>query len=452
MQERLENAPLLALSDPGAWQELVEVLPQGAVERVVIDQGDRRLETLRAAVEAAGGQVVAVDRDGGVERYDSRYALAQIETDLPATVHIVRTAAPQRGLVTHHLFNRQFDEGGGALPVAASRLVAAARSGLGDGATCRADWHLPAEQRSRELPCTVVGDGRLAVELPSFSTWAVLTTRLVPEDRASRFGQEPIRIESLAVPWSGTTVSLDVPFLASDLHTTLSLPEYLRVGNGEGLALESMEHTADVSPDGRSARLVSEGSGLRLERELRAYEDHVDVDLTLTNIGDEFVLDARALVCLATKNASPFPESGHAGTFFVDGEQAIALGELPLDSGDPLYREDPISSLGPRVPPLTVMRSIDDHFSLGCAFQNSDIIGGNGARTGVCLHARPCFGNIAPGAAVTLRGKVYISPDGVLRLAQRWREQLGAPIKASADGSPTWLSEVCGSSGQEPPR
>ena len=442
--ERLDNAPLLALSDVGAWPELAAALPPGAAVRLVVLDRERCLETLTPAVVAAGGQVVVVDPVGGTEHQDTGYAAARVETDLPPTVHVVRTAAPDRGLITHHLLNHRFDQGGRAVPVPASRLVATARRGLGARATCRAEWHLPGEQRSQELACTILGDGRIAVELPSFSTWAVLTTRLMPEDRSGRFGQASIRIQNFRLPWSGTTVSLEVPFLASDLLTTLSLPEWLHMQGRDPLALESMVHTVDVSPDGSSARLVSEGSGLRLERELRAYEDHVDVVLTLTNLGEETVRDARALVCLATKGGSPFPESGHAGTFFVDGAEVVALGDLPVDSGDPLYREDQLSGLGLDALPLTVMRSIDDRWSLGGAFESSAIVGGNGARGGACLHTLPRFGDLAPGAAVTRRGKVYLTRDGVLRLAQRWTEELGEARGAPVQGAPTDLSEVCG--------
>jgi hypothetical protein len=441
---RVQDAPLAALSDVGIYPDLRALVPREPPHlHLVAAEEDECRPVLDAAVLASGGRVLAVDKDGAVEPSHVRYEAARIDTDLPSTVQIIRTIAPHRGLVVHHLLNRDFDGSGRAVPVASARLVAPARQGLGDRSTCQAAWHLPGEQRSQELPCTVAGDGQVAVQLPSFSTWAVVTTRLLPEDRSARFGEHPIRVVPPGSGWQGTTVPFEVPFLAADLAATLSLPELLHMKNREPLAVESMEHEVEVSPDGASVRLVSEGSGLRLERELSPGVDHVDVTLTLTNTGDEVIEEALALICLATRAGSPFPESGHNGTFIVEGDRVTSLGEVPVDNGDPLYREDRVTGLGGPVLPLTVMRSVDDRYSLGTGFEGSDVVGGNGARGGVCLHARPRFGDIAPGASVTRRGTIYISQDGVDRLAQRWVEQHGGP-GTGPEGEPWRPSqEVC---------
>ena len=429
--ERLHNAPLVALSDPGALPELVRAMPGGVfVPHLVSPEREPCRDALAAAARAAGGQALALPADGASSA--PRVEAARIDTDLPATVQIVRTAAPHRGLVVHHLLNRAFDAAGAPRPAPARRLVTRARPGLGARSRCEAVWHLPAEGRSEPLDCSVLEGDRVAVELPSFETWAVVTTRLHPEERGWAFGERRIRIQSPGRSWSGTTASLEVPFLSTELATTLSLPEWLRPAGGEMVDFGAMEHRHDVDADGSRARLVSEGEGIRFERELRAGLDRLDLRLTVTNLGEQPLADVEALVCVATTGGSPFPESGHAGTWILDSDRVRVLGEVPADNGDPLYREDMLPRVGEAVAPLTILRSVDDRYSLGTGFETSDVVGGNGATGGVCQHARPRFGDLAPGASATRRGVVWLSPDEPARIARRWVREFGEPTPAPA--------------------
>lgn len=426
-RERLHNAPLLALSDVGLLPELRDAMPeQGRHLEVAVAATHSCRPALEQAVASAPGQLVAVSGDGALHPESQRFEAARVETDLPTTVQIVRSVAPHRGVTVHHLLDGRVGPDGRATEVPPSTLVAGARPGLGDRATCRATWHLPAEQRSEQLPCEVLDDDRIEVRLPAFRAWAVLSSQLLPEDRGQRFGERAIRIQEPGPTWPGTTVSLEVPFLSSELLTTLSLPEWLRAGGGELVAFETMQHTSEVAPDGSRAVLVSEAPGLRFERELQAGYDRVDLKITVTNLGPDPLPDVAGLICVATTGASPFPESGHGGTWILDGDQTLVLGDLPVDDGDPLYREETLPAVGERVAPLTILRSVDDRYSLGTGYEGSDVVGGNGARGGVCQHARPWFGDVAPGASVSRRGVVWITEDGPPELARRWVQEFGA--------------------------
>lgn len=328
---------------------------------------------------------------GALDRLLDDVLDARVTLEGGAAVRVARFTAPGEGLLIHHLLADGRFEGG--------RLeLAQFESGAAIG--CRAELIEPFAGRTHSIGCAPVGE-RFEVAVPAFAHWGIVTVRLV--------GAHPVRADSKVVRIVGGTspgrerwaeLTLEAPqWPAGAIH--LGFPEEIRSVQGPvdfgvspliptwteidgGFRYEASNERVTVS-----GALLSEADGLR-------------TSMTITNSGTAPLERVEALICLDVEPPLPFPSSGHGRTFVPVGEELVRLDTTIVDSGDPLYIERDLFSH-----PLTVLESVDRRWVLGNAFEGSEVVGGNAA-TGVCVHSRPRFGDLAPGDSVERKGRLWV--------------------------------------------
>jgi hypothetical protein len=309
---------------------------------------------------------------------------------------VARFRAPGRGLLVHHLISdARF--GGGFLEV---RGFERGKAVVG----CRAELIEPFRGKTRPIGCEP-SDGRFEVSVPGFKHWGVVTVQLLPGPPA-RETTEVVRVTSAAT--AGTTEGLhrwpELTLLVPEWpagSVTLAFPEEIKSEDGpldyavsplvpEYTAIEGGVRFEAVNENARvTGVILSEPDGLR-------------ATLVVTNLTDSVLREVEALICLKVDPPLPFPHSGHARTFVPQGDEMISLEEVPGEYGSPAYIDLPRFTH-----PLTALESVDGEWVVGNAWEGSSIVGGN-AGTGVCVHSKPRFGNLAPGQAVERKGRIWV--------------------------------------------
>lgn len=337
----------------------------------------------------------------------------RVATSLPASVLVERRKLPARNAVVHHLVNL------GSAPVAG--WLDAPAWVLGDGGRCRATWFDPAHPDGLPLPCAP-RDEVIPLDLPAVTTWGFVVTEPLLAAPSGEPGPVTLRPEDSME--GSMSVQAEVPgWPGSVEEVTLFVPEAVVSGDqhepvGEGLVMDY-----EVGEEGRFVRGEGANGRFALVVELRGGAGTVEVAMTVTNVGDEPLEDISALVCMESKPAGAFPREGHGRTWTAGPRGPVPLSAFPVDARDPLFRELRAPRYG-----LTMLESIDGRHVMGSVFEGSTVAGGNGGRTHLCLHSRPRFGDLAPGLAVTRRGRLYIRQGSAAELQASYEaDPLGAP-------------------------
>ncbi len=366
LRERLDRAPLVAFGG-GLSPTGRAVVDELAAARTVLDVA--ALEPGSAAAAAFG-----------------------IDLDVAGVRAVRRFEDPGTGRLVHHLFAPGAAEAG-TLRADAFRD--------GDFAGCRAALLEPFAGTSRTLAC-VAGEGGFEVRTGAFRSWGVVTIEGVPPHPRRVAGREVVGVVAGTSADSDrwTELTLEAPEWPAG-SIALGFPEWLRSEAGP-LDQFGGPLVPAYEPIEGGVGFVASNELVRVTGTLLGRPDGLDATLAVTNVGAETLPGVEALICLETDPARPFPESGHARTFVARGDGMVPLRE-PVDSGDPLYVEtDRVTH------PLTVLTSADERWVLANAFAGSTGSGGNALGPGVCVHSRPRFGDVAPGATVERRGRLWI--------------------------------------------
>jgi hypothetical protein len=351
---------------------------------------------VREAIQALPKSVVVVR----VEELSSDGAFRAGSASVPAAtwsgtgspVRIEPFIAPDRNSQGLHLIARRRVDGG-------SVLVPVWREG--DFDSCRATWHEPLAARSSALPCRMRADRKgLEFALPPFDRWAVLEVGLGSPAPALVDPGDRVTVEP-GNPSQWSELVLAPPAWPDGSVATLAFPEFFDAtgapdGVWDGLRPSYSRLSETV------LGLVARTDRVEVTGALEELVDGVRMKMQIRNLSGEPLRDVSALICLSTWPSGQFPSSGHRRTFYPGRDGLISLDRLPIDDGDPLYVESRRFSH-----PLTVLESVERDLVLGHAFEASSIVGGNGG-TGVCVHSRPEFGDIAPGEAVQRRGRLWL--------------------------------------------
>lgn len=343
-------------------------------------------------------------------------------SNLPDRVLSLPSWHPESGSYVQHFVDAGAIAGGAAPELEGGLRVETPLHSASNFDSCEATLHLPGSSRRVEGTCsTRAGNPSVWSQfegLTEMPAWSVLVVRLLDKRHPERFGVEPITLEGTTGPWSAPTVAFRVPFLDDRQVFSLSLPEFVRVANaGDGFEgnIDRWDTQATIAEGGRTGRFVAVGQGIRFEADVQTKFDRVELAIEMTNESQRVLEGVEALLCASSRGASPFPESGHGKSSVPTHEGESLLDDLPLDGGDPLYlyRSDLTS-------PRIAMQSTDGTLLFGHAFDGSVAAGGNGSSNGVCLHSRPSFGDLPPGASVTRRGMLYLGPEGGMEVPGSW--------------------------------
>ena len=342
--------------------------------------------------------------------------------NLPPRVLTLPSWSPEAGSIVQHLVDLGALRGEGPLQLDDGLRLGMPVHGAQHARRCSATLHLPDRGLSEVGECkTKAGDTSMWASFPGrteLPSWSIVEVRLDWSERPELYGVEPIRLQAATGPWAAPTLVFEVPFLDEDQVFSLSLPEFLRVDdppeNFDG-DLASWQTTAVVAADRRSGTFRAESTGWVFEADIRTETNRVDLSLRFENRSSRGVSGAEALLCASSRGATPFPESGHGRTWIQTSDGRRRLDELPLDSGDPLYlyRRDLAA-------PVVTMESVDRQWLFGHAFDSSAVAGGNGSSNGVCLHSRPVFGDLRPGASASRSGMLFLGRAGDLRVPEGW--------------------------------
>ena len=173
----------------------------------------------------------------------------------------------------------------------------------------------------------------------------------------------------------------------------------------------------DLKKDGSKATLRARNEHIAVEVDIKVGDDFIDVDTRIENLGSRLIERVEAMFCLDPGDLDLFPDSGLDRNYLVRDGKATSLGSERHGSGTPNFSEGTAFDL-----PMTVLESVDSRWSLGHAFEQTQILGANGSGGGVCIHTRPRFGDLAVGSAATRKGRIYLARGSAEELFERLRK------------------------------
>jgi len=353
---------------------------------------------------------------------------ARVKTALPESVIIERVVDPRTSMLVHHFVNVGDVDSKGHVPTTEPswlRVPAWPR---------RADLNYEVRLYSPSQPDGVdlgyrwlAESSELEVQLPGLEVWSVLTVRPRLSQLANH--QAPVTIEEPAFdPGSedreSRQISFDVPaWDGGRRKLTLRAPEDVIsassiAGLGEGLRAEWSR-----AKDGSKAVLKAQNEHVSVQVEVAVEGDFIDVNTRIENLGKKVLERVEAMFCLDPGDLHLFPDSGLDRNYLVRDGTATSLGSDRHGSGTPNFSEGTAFDL-----PMTVLESVDGRWSLGHAFEQTEILGANGSGGGVCIHTRPRFGDLAVGGGATRKGRIYLARGRAEQLFDRLRSDKPFPM------------------------
>lgn len=372
-------------------------------------------EPVAAAPPRPGFEPIAVSRlDAGTlraalveflarpERLDAALVTALPPASLPPDLRLRRFSDLARGRTVLHLLGE--DAGGHELEVA----------GVG-GAACEARAIHPWTGLRQPLGCEPVPEapGFARVTTPPIAGWLVVEVDRVP-DTAGALHPRPWTVQaSPGGGLEGRTVTLELPPGGPLSQLSLSLPEWLKAEPDLSGVLDGATARVRPGPEGRSVETTMAGPGIRFVSRVDGRPQGVDIEISVSNRSEQTWHDVQALICASATDRRgewPFPVGGTEELRARFDGELRPLSDARIDSGDPFYLE-----LRGADVPVTELSSVDGSLTLALGMDRSDIVGGN-ANGGVCLHARPRFGDLEPGATATVSGRLRLEarrPNGL---------------------------------------
>lgn len=397
----LVSPPLRHFSIPelellAARSSVVPLLHEGALPpwwpEVPTALAPERLAGLSASeLHAALGRTLA-----HADRLRDRGLVELHRVGLPPATRVERHALPGEGRVVYHLR--------GEVPEGARLTV---RRGMDRGDEgCDATVLDAFTGEARPTTCVPRPglDPAVEVVLPASSGWTVVVVERRPGPLP--LGEGRWTVEA-AVPRQveGRVVTFVPPEGSALSSLQVSLPEWLRAQ--DPIDQEGFEHALEFQEPGRHMVLTAVSEELAFRTEVKAHETGVDLELTVENRGQDDLENVRALICVSRAEkdrAWPFPTEGQDRVTAEFGGRRRALATERPQTGDPRYLE-----LDGADVPVTELTSLGDDLTLSLGMDRSDKVGGN-ANRGICMHARPHFGDLAPGAGRTVTGRLRLEP------------------------------------------
>jgi hypothetical protein len=233
-------------------------------------------------------------------------------------------------------------------------------------------------------------------------------------------------------------VSFDVPaWHGGRRKLTLRAPEDVISGSAIAGLGENLRAEWSRASDGSEATLRARNEFISVQVEVEVVGDVIDVSARIQNLGAKPLERVEAMFCLDPGDLHLFPDSGLDRNYLVRDGVATSLGSESHGSGTPNFSEGTAFDL-----PMTVLESVDDRWSLGHAFEQTEILGANGSGGGVCIHTRPRFGDLAVGGGATRKGRIYLAPGRAEQVFARLRSEQPFPM-ASPSAAETKRQHPC---------
>ncbi len=356
---------------------------------------------------------------------------AQIRSGLPADVLVERFVDPRSSTLVHQVLN-----------------LAGSGSRSGKVAATQPTWmRIPAWPRRADLdydvrlwsPSQPSGErlqyrwlkesGELEVDLPALGVWTVISVQPKlpgPASRDARIIIEEPAFDPSAEARESRQVTFEVPaWKGGRRKLTLRAPEDVISASGIPDLGENLKAEWDRRPDGSEVTLQARNQHVEVTVNAVAQADYVDLETTIKNVGSSILERVEAMYCLDPGDLHQFPDSGLDRNYVMRDGRARSLGEERHGSGTPNFSEGTAFDL-----PMTVLESVDDRWSLGHAFQETEILGANGSGGGVCIHTRPRYGDLHPGMRATRKGRIYMAQGNAPDLFTRFQQDQPFPFPA----------------------
>jgi hypothetical protein len=351
---------------------------------------------------------------------------AAIASGLPAHVLVERFLDPRSSTLVHQVLN-----------------LAGAGSRSGRVARTQPTWmRFPAWPRRADLSYEVrlwspenpkgrsldyrwlAETAELEVQLPALGVWSVLSVRpqlqTASAKHSGRITIDAPAFDPDAEARESRQVTFEVPAWSGGRRKlTLRAPEDIISASGVSDLGENLRADWERAADGSAVTLRASNQHISVTIEAEVADDHVDITTTIKNVGSTLLERVEAMFCLDPGDLHAFPESGLDRNWVMRDGIPTSMGSERHGSGTPNFSEGTAFDL-----PMTVLESVDGRWSLGHAFEETEILGANGSGGGVCIHTRPRFGDLHPGLRATRKGRIYMARSGAEELFARLvREQ-----------------------------
>lgn len=347
----------------------------------------------------------------------------RVATDVPTTVLVERFVDPRSHLLTHHFINHDLDEETGRVRKLDGHMLRVPAWPRHHEGRFEVLVYSPEQPTAQALAYSWdEGLEELEIRLPSLGVWTAISVRPQLPSRGNAEGPGKLRIDPPTVDENSqgegvNQMMFDVPWWwGGNRKLTLSAPEEIFSANNiQGLG-HNLVPSWDYKEDGSRLTLSAANKFVHVTVEARVSEpDSVSLKTTIKNLHSERLRRVEAMFCLDPGDLGQFPDSGLDRNFVRRQGEEAALGMDRHFSGTPLFSEGTDFDL-----PMTVLESVDDLWSLGHAYQNSQTLGANGAGGGVCIHTLPRFGSINPGESRSLSGHIYMASGRASDLFDRF--------------------------------
>ena len=383
--------------------------PRAGFEPILLSSLDA--EALRAALS----EILARP-----DRAPDARAVAAPQEGLPADLRVRRFSSVDVGRTVVHILG----EDAQVRELQLAGVLDRAKS------SCVARVVDPWTGQRQALSCEPVEDAPwfARVFAPPVSGWSVIEVDRVVDTGGATSAVAWTVSAGQATSLDGRSVLLHPPPGGPLADVSLSVPEWLHADRDLSALVDEAKHGLRSISGMAGVEATTEGPGIRFAATVEGRVGGADMKLSLTNRTDEVWHEVRALVCASSgdrQGAWPFPLGGQEQVRGRFAGEFRSLSEARIDSGDPFYLE-----LTGAEAPVTELSAPDGSLSLALGMDRSDVVGGN-ANNGICLHARPFFGTIEPGATREVRGRLRLEAQRPSSLFDvRW-EKANTPTQAS---------------------
>ncbi|MBN96164.1 MAG: hypothetical protein CL928_19160 [Deltaproteobacteria bacterium] len=336
----------------------------------------------------------------------------RVVTDVPPSVLVERFMDPRSHLLTHHFVNLDVVAQTNSVRKLEGHILRVPAWPRQHGGQFEVHGYSPEQRKAQVLDYTWLSESEeVEIRLPPLGAWTSVSVRPKLPQRGTAAGPGRLRIDPPTVDENSqgegvNQMMFDVPWWwGGNRKLTLSAPEEIFSANNIPDLGQNLVPSWDYAPDGSRLTLTATNQFVHVTVEARVVEpDAVSVNTTIKNQHSERLRRVEAMFCLDPGDLGQFPDSGLDRNYVRRQGEDVALGNDRHFSGTPLFSEGTDFDV-----PLTVLESVDDLWSLGHAYQNSQTLGANGAGGGVCIHTLPRFGSINPGESQSLSGRIYMA-------------------------------------------
>jgi len=172
-------------------------------------------------------------------------------------------------------------------------------------------------------------------------------------------------------------------------------------------------------------------------------DDSIDLELAITNCNDKMWKGVMTDICLMNIRAPHFYDAEYTRTYVIVPEGLARVADFMKSPARPVFRRaghirESLHFFSRErssfwymtdielADNLVLTQSVDGEWTVAFGWEDLHMAACNSDTAHGCVHANPYLGDIAPGQANRVRGKIYIARQQPEEVVERFRTEMGA--------------------------